>query len=170
MTEHIDRLKQHINLQLKYILMFATLFTLLSIIAHEGSHLYFSYFDKTKYYDIVNPITVEKRTNYACGYVDAYIHRKVLAPIQGTSVKQLTLIRRDNGLNQRVQSYVTAIQADVGEATVITHWRLPCDIDPGTYFFEGTVAYKIGDIQKTTHFYTETFDVVASHAAELQIK
>lgn len=168
MTEHIEKVKNHVRFQFKYIIFFSILFYIISLTAQILSNIYFKYYDKTKYYDIKNPITVEKKTNFLCSYIDAYIQRKVLVPIQGTSVRQLTLIRKNDGFSQRIKSYTTDIQADVGEGTMVAHWKLPCDPEeapPGTYYFEGTVTYKVRDITKYTHFITENFEVVASSSA-----
>ncbi len=121
--------------------------------------IYYAYFDKKVYYEITNPVIVEQKINHQCNYVDAYIHRKVLAPMKGNSVRQLTLIRENDGLKQRIRSFSTDIQADIGEATMVVHWQLPCDIPVGTYFFEGTVEYKVFENTKYTHFFTENFIV-----------
>lgn len=168
MTEHIDRVKTHFRLQFKYILGFFIIFTLTSWSLQTLSNLYYRYYDKTKYYDITNPVTVEQKQVEECSFVDAYIHRKVLVPIQGTSVKQLTLVRELDGRGERIKSYTTDIQADVGEATMVAHWELPCGIPHGSYYFEGTVAYKVNDITKYTHFITEIFQIVASDSADIK--
>lgn len=168
MTDHIDKVKNHVRFQFKYIISFSILFYVLSLTGQILSNIYFKYYDKTKYYDITNPITVEKRQNFLCSYIDAYIHRKVLVPIQGTSVRQLTLVRKNDGRSQRIKPYTTDIQAEVGEGTMVVHWRLPCDSEeapPGTYYFEGMVSYKVGDITKYTHFITENFEVMATSSA-----
>lgn len=171
MTEHIEKVRNHIHIQFKYIVGFFVLFTMMSWSLQTLSNMYYRYYDKTKYYDITNPVTVERKQVVECSFVDAYIHRKVLVPIQGTSVKQLTLIRQDNGKSERIRSFTTDIQADVGEATMIAHWELPCGIPKGYYYFEGTVTYKVNDITKYTHFTTETFQIVASGSAQiLQIR
>lgn len=169
MTDHIEKLTNHISVQFKYILFFSLLFTLMSIAANQFSRVYFVYFDKTKYYEILNPVTVERKQVTLCGYVDAYINRRVLVPIQGTSVKQLTLIRESDKKSQRMQSYTTDIQANTTNGVyevMITHWKLPCgDIPFGTYYFEGTVIYHINDIQKSTRFRTENFEIIATPSA-----
>ena len=150
---------------LMHILGFAAFFM---IIGYYLPKIYIQYFDKRVYYEITNPITVEKKVNYSCNYVDAYIHRKALVPIKGSSVRQLTLIRID-GKYQRIANFETPVQAEVGEATVIAHWQIPCDIPLGTYFFEGTLKYKVYDINRYTHFYTENFDIVATSSPKLKI-
>lgn len=167
MTEHIEKVRTHIHVQFKYIVGFFILFTMMSWSLQALSNYYYRYYDKTKYYDITNPVTVERKQVVECSFVDAYIHRKVLVPIQGTSVKQLTLIRENDGKSERIQSFTTDIQADVGEATMIAHWALPCGIPVGTYYFEGTVAYKVNDYTKYTHFITETFQVMSTASANL---
>jgi hypothetical protein len=169
MTEHIERFKIHLGSQYKYILGFFILFTVMSYALQSAGKLYYRYIDKTVYYDITNPITVERKQNVVCTYVDAYIHRKVLVPIQAVSVKQLVLMRVD-GKKESRGSYTTSFQADVGETTNVAHWILPCDIPLGTYMFEGIASYRINDVPKTTHFYTENFEIIATPSAELLVQ
>lgn len=149
---------------LLHMAMGAAIFSLLGFYVPK---IYFTYFDNQVYYKINNPITVEQKTNIQCSYIDAYIHREALIDIKGSSTKQLTLIRVDKaGLRERIASYYTDIQAEAGESTVIAHWKLPCDIPNGTYIFEGVAEYMVRDIRKTTRFYTERFEVVASSSAQ----
>lgn len=148
-----------------HMMMGAVLFM---VVGYYVPLIYFRYFDTTVYYKIYNPITVEKKRNEICSYVDAYIHREALVPIKGNSVRQLTLFRLDkNGLRERIRNFSTDMQAEEGEATVIAHWPIPCDIPLGTYFFEGTVSYRVRDIEKYTRFYTENFDIIASSSARI---
>lgn len=139
---------------------------LLTVLGFYIPKIYFHYFDNKVYYKINNPITVEKKINTDCSFIDAYINREALVPIKGSSVRQLTLIRVDKGgIKQRMKNFHTEMQAEVGKATVVAHWELPCGLPDGTYFFEGTVSYMVRDITKYTHFYTENFEIVASPSA-----
>jgi len=145
--------------------------TLLIVIGYYIPLVYLQFFDTKSYYQIINPITVENKNNVVCTYIDAYINRRVLSPILGTAVRQLTLIRAKDGKTVRMQSYTTDIQSDTGSSGVmIAHWPLPCNIPLGTYFFEGTVRYEVRGLPKYTHFYTENFEIVATPAGELQAK
>lgn len=173
MTEHIDRFTLHLNRQFKYIIGFFILFSAMSFALQTAANIYYRYYDKTRYYKITSPIPVERKENTLCSYIDAYIHRKVLAPIHGNSIKQLTLIREVDGKRERIKSYTTDIQAEVGEDTIIAHWQLPCDTEEapfGTYMFEGTVAYKINGNLKYEQFSTELFNIVATPSAKLLVK
>lgn len=147
-----------------HMLGFAAIFM---VIGYYLPKIYLRYFDQRVYYEITNPITVENKVNYKCSYVDAYINRKAIVPIKGSAVRQLTLIRVD-GKYQRIANFETPVQADIGETTMIVHWLLPCDIPVGAYFFEGTLEYKVYDITKYTHFYTENFTVKATSSAEFK--
>ena len=150
-----------------HMLLFAVL---AMVIGYFIPLIYYRYFDNRNYYDIVSPITVENKKNIICTYVNAYVNRKVMYPIFGTSVRQLTLIREKDGKSVRMRSYTTNIQADVGDGVMIAHWPLPCDVPYGTYYFEGTVKYEVRGLTKYTHFYTENFDIVATSAAELELQ
>lgn len=171
MTEHIEKAKEHICFQFKYMVVFFCLFAGLSFGLNQVADIYYKYFDKTRYYEIKSPITVGKMDNIACTHIDAYINRQVLVPIKGTSVKQLTLVRAEDGKSERIRSFTTDIQAGVtnGYETMIAHWDLPCDIPLGAYYFEGVVGYRVRDIYKTEHFVTEKFNVIATPSAILSI-
>lgn len=149
---------------LLHIVIFSAAFM---VIGYYLPKIYIQYFDKRVYYEITNPITVEKKVNNKCEFIDAYINRRALVPIKGSSVRQLTLIRVD-GKYQRIANFETPVQADIGETTMIVHWLLPCDIPIGTYFFEGTLEYKVYDITRYTHFYTENFIVQSTSSAVIK--
>lgn len=168
MSEQIGKIKTHVHFQLKYIIFFFALFTLISWSLQFIAGIYYKYYDKTRYYKITSPILVERKQNTLCSFVDAYVHRKVLVPIHGNSIRQLTLIREIDGRRERIRSYTTDIQAEVGEDTIVTHWKLPCDPKEapfGTYKFEGTVAYKVNDYTKYEQFSTEPFEIIATPSA-----
>lgn len=137
------------------------------------ANIYYKYYDKTRYYKITSPIPVEKKQNLLCSYVDAYVHRIVVVPIFGTSIRQLTLMREIDGKKQRIKSYTTDIQAEVGEDTIVVHWLLPCDEKEapfGSYQFEGTIQYRVYGTMKYEHFYTENFDIIATPSGVLQVQ
>lgn len=170
MTDHIEKAKFHLQVQAKYIIFFFGAFTLMSWGIQSLASVYYKYYDKTRYYKITSPIPVERKQNTLCSFIDAYIHRVVLVPIHGNSIKQLTLIRQTDGKRERIKSYTTDIQAEVGEDTIVTHWQLPCDPKEapfGTYDFEGTVAYYVNDILKYEQFKTEPFEIIATPSALL---
>lgn len=172
-THQINRFSSHINVQLKYIVFFFLLFTLMSSGIQGAANIYYIYYDKTQYYKITSPVPVEKKENELCSYVDAYIHRVALAPIYGTSIRQLTLIRKIDGKKERIASYTTDIQADLGEDTIIAHWLLPCtekEAPFGSYQFEGTVQYQVFGTTRYEHFFTENFDIIATPSGILQIQ
>lgn len=159
---------QHIRI-LDYILHIALFSMAFMVIGYYLPRIYLTYFDQRKFLEIITPVTVEKKENLKCAYIDVYFQRKALAPIVGNSVKKLNLVRED-GKKVRVETTVNYIQIQPTEDVqlMIAHWKLPCDIDNGTYFYEGTVEYKVNDITKYTTFYTENFNIVATDSSRLE--
>lgn len=136
-------------------------FALLAMVAgYFIPKTYYQYFDQTAYYQVKNPVPVEKRDYKACDEVDVYIIRKSLIDGQGDSIINLSLVRDGNGTRERVAAEIKSISITKGDGKIITHWKLPCGIDPGEYFFEGTVKYQVRGIDKYTAFNTEFFKVV----------
>lgn len=169
MTEHVEKLKNHLSIQFKYIVCFFILFTLISYSLQTAGKLYYRHFDKTAYYQLNSPIPVERKENVICTYVDAYVHRRVLTPVTGTVFRQLVLINIDTGKKTHIsEKYTNSFEAGVGDETIIHHWKLPCDIPLGTYQFEGIIDYKVGDIPKQLEYKTELFDIIASPSANLK--
>lgn len=121
---------------------------------------YYQYFDTTEYYQIKNPVEIKEEQVFACSQIDAYIDRVSLIDGQGDAIVNLTLIREDmDGALDRVKSINRRITITKGSGVIITHWEVPCEIKPGTYYFDGVVEYEVRGVKKNTSFKTELFNV-----------
>jgi len=168
MKKQLDSVTTHISNQWKYMMIGMALFSLTSISLRLLGQLYYQHFDNTIYYKIFSPIPVERKQVQECSYVNAYVHRVVLTPITGTVFRQLVLINIDTHQKMHIsQKYTNSFEANMGDETIIHHWKLPCDIPLGWYQFEGVVDYKVGNIEKKTIYQTELFEIVASPSALL---
>jgi hypothetical protein len=165
MTQHLIHFKNRLEEQIVFILLFVAVFISIGIFL---PYTYYHYFDKTEYYKIFNPIKIEQKVYSPCAieadkYVDAYLHRIALVPLQTTAIAELTLLRAD-GARDEVARFTKNLAADIGEQTIIIHLDLPCTVNnkkisSGKYIYQGTVSYIIRDILKVTQFMSEEFTV-----------
>ena len=139
-----------------YALLGAIAFSLLFKILPET---YFNYVDKTTYYEIENQIKVESKIYKPCDNVNVIITRKSLIDGQGDSIINLSLVKEGVTTRERVSTTEKRVSISKGVGTIITPWALPCGINDGKYYFEGTIKYTVRGILKYTAFNTETFEV-----------
>ena len=152
----------HFRNAIPEMLLFGILF---AVIGYAVPRTYYQFFDKTEYYKIKSPIEVEQKAYQPCQNVKVYLVRNSLIDSQGTSIINLSLLKENS--RERVSQQVKEVSMTKGEGIIITSWQLPCNIEPGQYFFEGSVKYKVRDFEKYTPFNTVNFEVVASGSADL---
>lgn len=139
------------------VLTFAVLFSLLGTFIPQT---YYQFFDTTEYYKIAEPVEIEDRDYFACDYVNAYITRTSLIDGHGDSIINLSLVREDTGeVVDRIVSSERHVTITQGTGTVITHWEIPCNADPGSYHYDGVVEYEVRGIKKHEGFVSEVFTV-----------
>jgi hypothetical protein len=140
--------------------MFALAFSLIGVGVNQSSNLYLQYFDKTEYYRVIPPIKTDKSTYVPCEKVEVYITREALFDTQGKSIISLTLISENPIIQKRIQTITRDVVVTKGIDTYVASWPLPCDVKPGTYYWEINFRYYIRNITKTAHFATDKFQII----------
>ena len=153
-----------------HVILFGALF---SFMGYVIPYSYYNFFDNTHYYKILSPVEVEQKEYHFCDSINAYINRESLVDGHGNSIINLTLIREDEtGLKKdRIESVSRQISIEKGNGVVITHWKLPCEVDnnlvaTGKYYYDGVVQYEVRGIKKYEPFTTEVFEIYIDKEAK----
>ncbi len=118
---------------------------------------YYRYFDSTEYYLVKVPAAVGGKEFAPCNSVPVEINRVSLVDTEAVADINLVLVNLDS--KERVYREVRNIMITKGEAVYVAKYNIPCSATPGRYIFDALVHFKVYDIDKYTHFYSEEFDV-----------
>lgn len=142
----------------------AVLFALIfSILGTSIPDIYFKYIDKTQYLKVTLPIDVDRELYQPCDTTTLTTHLNAVVDVNVNSLTELILVREDaaairTGYVLETKTPVRALQDHaIGGKAVI-----PCDVEPGRYFWQGNATYFVRGVEKNTPFYSETFNVVES--------
>ena len=132
--------------------------------------IYFRHFDTRQYYQIENPITIHNKPAVACENVEVHLNRKSSITTDAVSIIQLNLVNTETKETTRVYNQMrnVAIKELNEFQSVELLWDLPCNLKSGKYYFDGVISYKVRDISKSTAFYSEMFDVIATDSAKIK--
>jgi len=146
-----------------HVILFGALFAFMGYVI---PYSYYNFFDNTHYYKILSPVEVEQKKYHFCENINAFINRESLIDGHGNSIINLTLIREDESgkKEDRIGSVSREISIRKGTGVVITHWKLPCEVDDnlvatGKYYYDGVVEYEVRGIKKYESFTTEVFEI-----------
>lgn len=124
---------------------------------------WFQYFDKTAYLQIIQPVSIDKKTYKPCDNTVLTATFTSLIDVNVRSLTQLVLVR-DNGASIRVgtpivgQTPIRAMKQHVISGAI----PLPCDLDEGRYFWQGNGEYEVHGHKRTISFISDTFNVFNS--------
>lgn len=152
-------LDQHFSMRVFSALLFAVIFGLLGWAIPET---YFRYFDKTQYYVVEQPVSVDKTIYQPCEDTVVTLVRTALVDTIGEFEVDLRLIDVDGVQFNVNQAHISRVASIAGGKTVVrASYPLPCDIPEGVYFWQATIRYHVNDIEKQYVYVTQTFQVLA---------
>lgn len=121
--------------------------------------IYRTYFDKTQYYTLVQPVEIENSIIARCSDVVLIMRRTSLANYSANFTYELSMITKD-GSNPVAHFKTDDAVVDEGSEVIYKHLPISCDAPTGTYYISGLVDYTIDRTPKTYNFYTYKFEVV----------
>lgn len=144
--------------RIMYALIFALLF---SGIGYYAPAFYLENIDKTEYYTMQQPLKMDKITYKPCDTTVLTTTRKSLVDTNITFTRDLKLIRIID------EAHVTIPQArfisdqivSKGIKVISVALPLPCDLEDGTYYWEGNGIYKVRNIEKNYIYISDSFEV-----------
>lgn len=157
MKQHACNIKNRVQEQLRYMVMFALIFSLIGSGLNQMAKLYFERVDSTQYYRVIPPVRTDKKQYKPCDPVEVFITREAKIDTQGKSIVSLTLVNENPLVKKRITTITRDVIVTKGIDTYVATWNLPCDIRDGTYYWEIDFRYFVKDITKTTHFTTDSF-------------
>lgn len=146
--------------RLFFMLMGAFMFSVIGAIVPG---FYYRYLDRTDYYTVEQPVSVDKEVYAPCEETILIAKRNSLIDTSADFSTDLTLVSED-GSEFKVPNGHINTEASVrrGEVVMKVAYKLPCDIVDGRYFWQSTMNYKIRGIDKTYIYITEVFEVSES--------
>lgn len=120
--------------------------------------LYRTYFDKTEYYTLVQPVEVQAGEHKACERVTMVMRRTATINTVGTFTYEVSRLQGE-GSTPVAHYRVDDVVISKGQETLYKPITIPCDAEPGTYYISGIVEYYIDRTPKTYNFYTYEFEV-----------
>ena len=141
-----------------YAVLFAIAFT---IIGWAIPETYYRYVDNRNYLIVDSPISVDKNYYKPCENVILTTSLTALVDMDAVLLNQLVLVD-EAGVQHQIPSSLIELQAPIrkSDAHVVSHhFRLPCDLIDGRYYWKGTFTYFVRDSRKVTSFISQTFNV-----------
>ena len=125
--------------------------------------IYDRFIDKTEYYSIISPAVIKQKTVVPCSNVEIVVTRQSLIDIATEGRRSLIMELRSGNEVESVKIRTIAVPIEVrkteGYTNVTIIDELPCDLDPGIYYYSGVVPYMIRNAEKTESWYSEYFVV-----------
>ncbi len=118
--------------------------------------------DNTEYYYFSeNPVKVNKPNYFPCDAVVGNVRRISRVSTEGTFYRDLVLYRKVGDGVETIDVYSAKsvspiVEGDVSSTLVLT---LPCDLEPGIYYWRGEVVYSVKGLDRSYSYETEKFTV-----------
>ncbi len=159
--------KEHLPMRIIWACFFAFMFTMIGLTFPE---FYFKYLDRTEYYTIEQPISVDKITYTPCEKTILTIKRNSLVNTVANSAIDLNLVKADGKVVRILDAHIT-VESSIAKGSKIIDvaFTLPCDLDNGTYFWQGTIVYRVRKQEKFYPFITENFQVARVAGKNVQV-
>jgi hypothetical protein len=152
--KHFDKFCKKLREQILPIVIFATIFV---VVGYFLPRIYFEYFDTTVYYSFDNPSTLDKAVYKPCDYMVATTGRLSLVSVPAVSIKTLVLVRKEGNVD--IFKETVSLATTIGTNPISARWKLACDLEEGTYFYRGVLAFKVNGVNKHADFYTTEFRI-----------
>ena len=123
------------------------------VLGYYMPKVFFEYIDKTQYYTIEIPISVDKRVYKPCDRVTWIIKRNSKIDFEAVSTVELVLIKD----NEEVARETRPLFIEKGDAIVRTKMTLPCLLDTGEYRYHGIIVFRHNEVTKHLTLKTEPF-------------
>lgn len=148
-------------------LVYAALFAVSSMIfVNQGADFYFKHIDKTEYFTVKQPVTVDKHEYLAGESILVDLVRTSMVTSRAVSTVELILVNAEGEwYKETIGGGEFNIDKSNGQVIHIT-FRLPPDIPVGQYFLKAVVNYEFRHIPKNYVWESESFSVVNPPAQE----
>lgn len=149
------------NLLHPYRFASAFIFAIIFLVIGElVPNIYFRYLDRTVYYSVTQPVSVDKNVYKPCGTTILTTKRTSMIDTTAAFYRDLRLVRSD-GAQLKVSNTETNTQGIVrsGSQLVSIGIKLPCNLQDGQYFWNVLMTYNYQGNPKTYGYITETFRV-----------
>lgn len=149
---------EHLAYRIVYAAIFATAFM---VISNQATDFYFKNIDKTEYFKVAQPVTIDKNEVLPCDKITVHLVRTSAITARAVSTVELILVN-DNGEWFKQTVGGGDFNIDKSENQVIKlNFVIPCGIPTGKYHLKTVVEYAVRGIPKTCVWQSEEFKVMA---------
>lgn len=147
----------------EYVMSIGFFILIFILLGNMIPRVYYTYFDRTVYYDLESPLKVDKKSYKACEVVKASGMRFADQSTSGFEIKELVLHNADGTTQEVYRTQEPLVIQQGGRKNITFYYFLPCslknnkDLPTGRYKWEGVIQLKFHDVQKEEFFETETF-------------
>ena len=129
---------------------------------------YYKYFDKTVYYSVVQPVSINKTVYKPCEETILTTTRTSLIDTNILFTRYLRLVRVEDNAQIVIDEAINKSEIGVkkGIMTVSRALKLPCNLIDGNYFWQAVAVYQYKGNQKTYTYVTENFSVRTTGVSE----
>ena len=122
--------------------------------------VYYKYMDTRQYIEITQPISIDKKTYKPCESMTLTTKLTAEIDVNVKSLTQLVLVKVDGS----VQRIGKVLEGEVpimkrSQHVVSGSIPLPCTLEDGTYYWQGTASYMVFGNLKSLSFISDTFNV-----------
>jgi len=146
-------------MRLVYVLLFATLFVVLGYIIPQ---IYFKYFDRTLYYSVQQPASVDREVYKPCDKLVVTIVRTSLINVSAHATVQIYLVNVEGKIIKHNPLFDGSVLIEItNKAVVYLSYIVPCDLIDGKYYLKAIVDYTVPstNIRKNYIWVTDSFTV-----------
>lgn len=142
-------------------IVFAVVFAAASMLfVNQGSNFYLKYVDKTEYFTVRQPVTIDKHEYKPCDQILVDLVRTSSITSRAVSTVELILVN-DKGEWTKQTVGGNDFIIDKSENQILhVNFNLPCTIKSGKYYLKAVVNYKVHEIEKNYIWESESFSVV----------
>lgn len=121
--------------------------------------IYYTFFDRVDYYEIYD-IHFDQENYKPCDTAILTLTRKVNINAQVEYIDELRLLKNDGNVDE-VYRYIGKANWIKENNTIKLKYKLPCELEEGTYYIDSISSFRIYGIEKTKYFQTPKFNITS---------
>jgi hypothetical protein len=115
---------------------------------------------KTDFIKYDDPILVSDKEVSLCGDIGLTFSRTSSLAVELNSETKLNKLQQDGSILERVDGRVTGkVEPSENKKLSVTK-KIPCEVEPGTYYFSGIFNYTYEGVTKEVTWQSEKFEVI----------
>lgn len=128
------------------------------IMGYFAPRIYYEYIDSTNYITVKQPVGTNKKIYQPCEEITFVLERNSMIDSTVVGQYELILVKADSNYDI-VREYNDTFIVNKDARTITQRYKIPCQLEPGTYFIRGLYIYNFHDVQHQYPIVTDLFTV-----------